>query len=284
VEVGGVSRQPRGNAFLDDFAFWQADLGEAGAAARVVAEFRPELIVHTAALTDVDACEREPERAERANVQVSRLVAQAAAEHGARLVHVSTDYVFNGLAAPYCEADVPNPINVYGQTKLAGERAVLEVAPGAVVARTAMLYGQAPNARPNFVTALLARLESGRGWEVVTDQAAAPTLADNLAAMLWALGRDTEARGIYHTVGATILDRFSFARLLAARFSFDPALIRPIESAAIKQAARRPPNCGLLVEQFRARYPEVAVLKASEALDELRRQLEAGGRSFNRPR
>jgi dTDP-4-dehydrorhamnose reductase len=263
VTVAGVSRHAATNTLLSSFPFWQADLAEPTEVASVFDAFQPNLVIHTAAWTDVDGCEREPDRAEREIVSASRQVASAAAAGGARLVHVSTDYVFDGLSAPYSERDTPRPINVYGRAKLVSEQVVRELLPRAVVARTALLFGHTPDPRPSFVSALLAR---------------------NLAQVLWALGRDPDAEGLFHTAGATTVDRYSFARLIAATFGFDPTLVRPTLTSAIKQLAPRPPNPGLSTQRLRSRYPDLPILTAAEALRELRRQLEAAGRQFAPPR
>lgn len=273
VEVGGVSRGPCANRYLGEFAFWQADLAEPGSAARVYQAFRPEVVVHTAAMTDVDGCEQFPDGAWRENVDATRLVADAARCTGARLVHLSTEYVFDGTAGPYVEDDPTNPLGVYGRSKLVSEAIVLERLADSAIARTTVLFGQAPNARPNFVTGLLQRWRAGERTRIVTDQVGSPTLADNLAQMVWALAADSSARGVFNTVGASVVDRCAFAEQIASAFGTDPGLIEPIDTPSLKQAARRPLRAGLKMDKFRDRFPGVPVLSSIEALDALRRQL-----------
>ncbi len=273
AQVGGVSRGPCANRYLGEFPFWQADLAESGAAERVCEAFGPEVVVHTAAMTDVDGCERLPDRAWRENVEATRLVAIAARRAGARLVHLSTEYVFDGEAGPYGEDDPTNPLGVYGRSKLASERAALDILPDAVIARTTVLFGQTPNARPNFVTGLLERWRAGERTRVVVDQVGSPTLADNLAQMVWALAEDPAARGVFNTVGASVVDRYTFAVEAASTFGCDPGLIEPIDTPSLRQAARRPLRAGLKMDKFRARFPAVPVLTVTEALQALRRQM-----------
>ena len=273
VDVSGASRGPCANRYLGEFPFWQADLSEPRAVTAVLEAFGPDLVIHTAAMTDVDGCERFPDRAWRENVEASRLVADACRRAGTRLVVLSTEYVFDGTAGPYAEEDRTNPLGVYGRTKLAGETVAREILPDCAIARTTVLFGHAPNVRPNFVTGLLARWRAGESTRVVVDQVGSPTLADNLAQMVWALAEDRSARGVFNTVGATVVDRYAFAMEAAAMFGADPGLIEPIDTPSLNQAARRPLRAGLKMDKFRAHFPTVPVLTAREALAAFKRQI-----------
>ncbi len=142
--------------------YLEADLTDAASVQRAVAEARPQAIIHTAAMTDVDRCEREPELAWAVNVDGTGHVAEAARAAGAHLVFVSTDYVFSGEAGPYSETDATDPRSVYGKSKLAAEQVVQERCPDAAIARTSTLYGNAPGARRNFVGWLLDSAPRGR--------------------------------------------------------------------------------------------------------------------------
>lgn len=274
AEPVSVSRQPCANAYLGRFTFHQLDITDPAATRALLEQVRPRWVIHTAAMTDVDGCERQPEAAWRANLEGARSVAAACRAVEAHLVHLSTEYVFDGRDGPYDEEAPVNPLSVYGRTKLASELAVRELCPWAAIARTTVLYGYAPNTRPNFVTWLLARLRRGEPVRVVDDQVGSPTLADNLAEMCLALAL-ARARGIYHTVGADRLDRYRFARLAAEVFALDPALIQPISTAELRQPAPRPLRAGLLVDKFRREFPGVRVLGAREGLETLRAQLAA---------
>ncbi len=269
------SRAPCANRYLGEFPFWQVDLADEAATDRTLAAARPDVVIHTAAMTDVDRCEREPEWAWHENVEVTRNVARAAAALGARLVHLSTEYVFDGKNGPYGEDDPPRPISVYGRSKLASEDEARTAVPSCAIARTTVLYGYAPNARSNFVTGLVARLREGRRARVVDDQVGSPTLADNLAAMVWALAGDPAATGVFNTVGASVLDRYTFALLVAAVFGLEPGRIERTTTATLEQTAPRPLRAGLRMEKFQARYPGVPVLTAREGLERLREQMLA---------
>jgi dTDP-4-dehydrorhamnose reductase len=270
-EVVSVSRQPCSNGYLGAFPFYQVDLAEPGAFRQVADQVRPDLVIHTAAMTDVDGCERRPAEAWRDNVAASQQVAEACRAVGAHLVHLSTEYVFDGRAGPYRETDPTNPISVYGRTKLESEQVVQAINPGFAIARTTVLYGQAPNIRPNFVTWLIGALESGQAVRVVDDQVGSPTLADNLAEICLALASG-RASGVYHTVGAEVIDRFRFAQLICQVFELDAGLLSAVSTASLAQAAPRPLRGGLLIEQLRAAFPGLELLDAQQGLRRLRAQ------------
>jgi dTDP-4-dehydrorhamnose reductase len=241
---------------------------------RLFARLRPRWVIHTAAMTDVDGCERQPEAAWQANVGGAAAVAAACAAVDAHLVHLSTEYVFDGLAGPYTEEDPVNPISVYGRSKLASEAAVLAACPTAAIARTTVLYGYAPNVRPNFATWLIGQLRAGQTARIVDDQIGSPTLADNLAEQCLALALGG-AQGVYNTVGADVMDRLAFARLAAAVFDLDPSLITATTTASLAQAAARPLRAGLIMDRFRQDFPGVPILGAQAGLKALREQLVA---------
>src|SRR5690606_2196896 len=176
---------------------------------RALAEATPEVILHPAAMTDVDGCERDPRAAWAGNVEATANVARAAAGLGAHLVAVSTDYVFDGDAGPYAEEDVPNPRGAYARSKLAAEHAVQTLAPGAAIARTAVVYGWPMAAKPNFGAWLVSTLSAGKPVRLFSDQWVSPSLADNVAGMLVELG-ERRLGGVWHTAGAEVVDRVTF--------------------------------------------------------------------------
>jgi dTDP-4-dehydrorhamnose reductase len=271
LSVVSVSRRPCSNGYLGAFPFYQVDLAEPGAFREIAERVRPDRVIHTAAMTDVDGCERRPAEARRDNVAATQQVAAACQAVGAHLVHLSTEYVFDGKAGPYVERDPPHPISVYGRTKLESERVVATIDPAFAIARTTVLYGQAPNVRPNFVTWLIGALAAGQQVRVVDDQVGSPTLADNLAEMCLALARG-RAGGVYHTVGAEVIDRFRFAQLICQVFGLDAGLLAAVSTASLEQAAPRPLRAGLRIEKFRTAFPDVPVLDARQGLERLRAQ------------
>lgn len=276
AEPLAVSRGTCANAYLGTFPFWQLDVTDRAAVERVFDRARPDVVVHTAAVTDVDGCERERDRAWATNAAGTEHVAHASAAHGAHLVYLSTEYVFDGGNGPYAEGDSTNPLGWYAQTKYAGEQAVIAAGGGGAVARTTVVFGDAPHVRANFVLWLIGKLRAGERVRVVDDQIGSPTLADNLAEMVLALGLG-RARGIYHTAGATVMSRYEFARLAATTFELDATLIDPIPTASLGQPAPRPLRAGLKLDRFRHTFPTVPVRSAVEGLAILREQLRAAG-------
>jgi dTDP-4-dehydrorhamnose reductase len=240
----------------------------------VLDEARPNAVVHTAAMTDVDDAERRRDEAWAINADGTANVARACAARGVHLVYLSTEYVFDGEDGPYAEDAPTNPLGWYARTKRAGELAVAAAGGSWTVARSTVLYGYAPHLRPNFVLWLLRQLRAGEVVPVVHDQVGSPTLADNLAEMVLALAT-SRARGVYNTVGATILSRYDFARLAAETFELDPDLVAPISTASLAQPAPRPLRAGLKMDRFRAAFPDVPILSAGEGLARLRDQLRA---------
>ena len=257
------------NRFLGDFPYFQLDITDARAVSDLVADIRPEAVIHTAAFTAVDACETQRELSWRVNVDGTANVAAACREASVRLAHVSTEYVFDGESGPYTEEDIPHPISYYGLSKLESEKAVRERCSDWAIARTTVLFGEAPNVRPSFVAWLVDKLGKGETVRVVDDQIGSPTLADNLAEMLLAV-LDSDRQGIYNTVGDSIIDRHSFAVIAAKRFGLDPNLIQRIKTSELNQPAARPLKAGLIMEKFKKDFPAVAVLTAEQALTRLR--------------
>ena len=263
------------NRFLGEFPYFSLDITNSASVRDLFGRLRPQAVVHTAAFTAVDACETQRELSWRVNVEGTANVAEACRGIGARLIHVSTEYVFDGENGPYSEEDLPHPISHYGLTKLESEKAVQQGCSDWAIGRTTVLFGHAPNVRPSFVAWMVDRLSRGERIRVVDDQVSSPTLADNLARMLLAL-LDSDRVGVYNTVGDTILDRYSFAVMVARLFGLDPEMIDRIKTPDLGQPAPRPLKAGLLMDKFKREFPSIQVLTARRALEELRRQMQAG--------
>lgn len=233
------------------FAWADADLGDGSSVERALLAFRAEAVLHAGAFTDVDGCERDPEAAWRVNAGGTEQVARACRRLSARLVAVSTDYVFDGEAGPYGEDDLPNPRGAYARTKRCGEEAALLVAPGAAVARVAVVYSGRPGAKSTFATQVVEKLSRGEAVRAFEDQLVSPTLAANGAAMCLELLLDTRYAGVLHASGATVLDRVDFARRLARRFGLRGDVV-PVRTADAKLPAPRPLRGGLKVDRAAA--------------------------------
>jgi len=206
-----------------------------------VAQVKPDVVFNATAWNRVDAAEAEPERAFVVNAHAPRTLARAAADVGARLVHVSTDYVFDGLSPrPYGEEDEPRPLSVYGASKLEGERNVLAAGAQHLVVRTSGVLGRAGSAQKggSFVDRILEQARAGKPLRVVADQTFAPTFADELADALIALAR-SPVRGLVHVTNAGSCTWHELA-LAALREAGSAAPVAAIKAAELKLPARRP--------------------------------------------
>jgi dTDP-4-dehydrorhamnose reductase len=250
------------------------DIRDGAAVKNALGAYRPELVIDLAAYTDVDGCDSDPHRAEELNGTGTRNVAQACAEAGARMLYVSTDYVFDGRQEkPYCEADPPNPINVYGHSKLLGERYVQSLLDRYLIVRTSWLFG--PKGR-NFVASILKLARQQPQLRVVNDQRGSPTYVRHLSLKLAELVA-SNAHGIYHVTASGNCTWFEFAQRIVQRSGIEGVSIVPISSHESGRAARRPANSVLenqrLVLEHRGLLPhwEKGMM---EYLEEIKR---AGG-------
>jgi dTDP-4-dehydrorhamnose reductase len=234
----------------------------------------PDAVIHPASMTEVDACERAPDLAYAANVTAAMAVAKGARKVGAHLVHVSTDYVFDGNEGPYTEEGRPNPRGVYALTKHMGEQAAQSFVPGCAIARTAVVYGWPPAGRPNFGAWLVGALEKGQTVKLFEDQFVAPSLADSVAAMLVELG-ERKLGGIWNTCGGEVMNRISFGRALCEVFGFDPGLLVPSRMADLKLASPRPLHSGLKADKARAQL-QAKPLALNESLQRFHAAWKAG--------
>ena len=204
----------------------------------------PDAIVNAAAMTNVDACELEKQLAWTLNVTVVEHLVRIARATDAHLVHLSTDYVFDGEAGPYSETDVPSPINYYGKTKLAGENVITSSGVDHTIIRTNVVYG-ADLRRKDFVNWIISNFEANRKIKVVTDQYGNPTFVDDLAeAIIRILLR--RRTGLFHIGGADYVSRFELAIQIATFFNVTPNLVMPITTDELGQIARRPLLGGLV--------------------------------------
>lgn len=241
----------RGTQRATDFGraqYVSIDLGDHDALDQALREIRADVVINCAAMTDVDGCERDPSGAWAANVDAVATLARSAKELDSHLLHVSTDYVFDGDAGPYDIDAVPNPRGVYAISKHAGEEAVRALcAKGRwTIARTAVVYGWPSTGKNNFGSWLIDALGSGKTVKLFSDQWVSPSHAGNVAEMLAELGTRRMA-GTWHTSGAEVVDRVTFGHRLCERFGFDRALVIPSRMADVNLPSPRPARSGLVV-------------------------------------
>ncbi|HIH69035.1 MAG TPA: dTDP-4-dehydrorhamnose reductase [Methermicoccus shengliensis] len=217
------------------------DLTDANSIVRAINDVKPDVIIHTAALTDVDRCEVDKDLAYKINVEGTKIIAEMARKFNSFLIYISTDYVFDGNKGLYKEEDETNPVNYYGYTKLLGEKYCQDFC----IARTCVIYGAKPaSGKVNFALWLINKLENGESVRIVIDQYITPTLNTNLARMLLEIA-ERKITGIFHLAGATRVSRFEFVKEIARVFGLDESLIIPSRMDEINWIAKRPRDSSL---------------------------------------
>ncbi len=212
----------------------------------LIRRFEPDVIINASAFTNVDLSETERELAWNINVKGVEYIAEYAALVNAHLVHISTDYVFDGAEGPYSEIDIPSPINYYGRTKLASENAVKMSGCLATIVRTNVLYGIIPSGRLDFVRWVVDSLRAGKQIRIVTDQYNNPTFIDDLVSGIDSIIRHKKY-GVYNLSGMEVLNRYDFTLRIAKVFELDISNVIPIVTPDLNQPARRPLKGGLII-------------------------------------
>mgnify|MGYP005754778359 FL=1 len=211
---------------------------------QVVSEFKPTHIIHTAAMTNVDQCESDREGAVKLNRDAVKYLVDACEKYNVHLVHVSTDFIFDGENGPYDEEAEANPVNFYGETKLMAEEVVKQAKCKWAILRTVLVFGVAHDyGRTNIVLWVRDSLQSGKVIKVVDDQFRTPTLAEDLAMGCW-LAVKHDAEGIYNISGNEMLTPYDMALQVADFFALDKSLIDKADASTFTQPAKRPPRTG----------------------------------------
>lgn len=242
IQIVGCSIEP--SPVISNYDYVTCDITKREDVKKIVYDFYPDFIINAAAFTNVDLSETEREAAWKINVKGVEYLSEAARITDAHLIHISSDYIFDGLNGPYAENAKPNPLGYYGRTKLASEN-VLKIS-GAVntVLRTNVLYGIA-DSRPDFVRWLVDSLRNGKKVKIVTDQINNPTFIDDL---VQAVSKIIEFKkdGIYNIGGRDFLSRYEFSEKIASFFNLDKRLLIPIRTEELNQPAKRPLKSGLI--------------------------------------
>ena len=225
----------------------EGDITDRQQAAEAVISRKPAVVIHTAAFTAVDECEQKPDLAFRVNGEGTRNIALACRKAGVPLVYISTDYVFDGAnTEPYVEDDAPNPLSVYGKSKLQGEQQVRELLSHYWIVRTSWLFGLLGK---NFVRAILDRARRGEPLRVVDDHVGAPTYTVDLsAALVWTI--EKALPGVYHATNQGCCSWYEFAREILRQSGLDHVEISPITTEALGRPAPRPRNSRLANRRF----------------------------------
>lgn len=275
ADVLATGRQRDARVSMFSGGYVPLDVLDASAVELVMQDFAPSVVVHAAAMSQVEACESDKEACWALNVDATETLASACHRHGARLVLLSTDFVFDGRSGPYAEDDRPFPLNAYGRSKLAAENALrLSRLTEWAVARTTLVYDLAEGqTRLNLVTWLLRELAARRSVRVASDQTRTATYAPDLADGIARLIR-LQRTGTYHLAGRESLPILDIARTVAEAFDLDPSLISPATTQELHPGAPRPLDGGLLILRAESELG-YRPLPLRDALKHLRERIEA---------
>lgn len=233
----------------EGYDYFDADITDHMRMREVIKLSKPDCIIHCAAMTNVDACETEREACKSINVDAVINLADISDEMNIHLIHVSTDFIFDGVAGPYDENATPNPISYYGWSKLQAELFVQKMTAPWTILRTVLVYGIVDNmSRSNIVLWVKSSLEQGKKINVVNDQWRTPTLAEDLAEGCF-LAAQKEATGIFNISGGDFMNIYEIACIVADHYGLDKTLIHATDSSTLNQPAKRPPRTGFIIEK-----------------------------------
>ncbi len=235
---------------IQNFEFKSLDITNELEVMNVFDEYQPSHLIHTAAMTNVDQCEDDPEGCELLNVGAVENLIKACEKHGTFFCHLSTDFIFDGENGPYEEEAIANPISIYGESKLRAEKLLQNSRnfPWAI-ARTVLVYGIVEDmSRSNIILWVKNSLENNKEINVVTDQFRSPTLAEDLAMGCYLIVKQNK-EGIFNISGKDLLTPYEMAILTAEFFNLNKELIHPADSSNFSQRAKRPPRTGFKIEK-----------------------------------
>jgi len=232
------------------FQFASMDTTNVNEIKKVFEEYKPTIVIHTAAMTQVDDCEKDHESCTLQNVTAVQYLAEACAHHKAFFIHLSTDFIFDGEAGPYDEEAPANPLSFYGDSKLKAEEVIKNIAHlDWAIARTVLVYGIAQDmSRSNIILWVKKSLEDGKNIKVVDDQWRTPTLAEDLALGCFLIAQK-KAKGIFNISGKDLLTPYQMALQTADFFGLDKSLIEKADSTTFTQPAKRPPRTGFVIDK-----------------------------------
>ena len=236
----------------------------------IIEKLNPDAIIHLAAITDVDLCEKEKNLAMKINAKATDIISKQAAKQKAFFVYVSTDYVFDGKKEMQKESDVTNPVNYYGKSKLEGEKSVMNLASSWCIARTSTPYGLHPK-KKSFPIWIANNLQKNNEVKVFVDQFTSPTYVPNLSRMLVEVAK-RQIVGVIHLAGATRISRYEMAELTAEKLNLNKKLLLPVNLHEMNLAAKRPKDSSLDVSQAFSLLKEKPFI-IDHGLDNLVREL-----------
>ena len=231
------------------YLYESCDLSDELTVTAIVKKHQPDCIIHTAAMTNVDACELDPISCRKYNVDAVEYLVNACKEFKTHFINISTDFVFDGTSGPYSEEDAANPLSVYAQSKMDGEKIVMESGLPWTTLRTMIIYGVTDDKqRSNIVLWTKKSLEEGQFINVINDQFRGPTLAEDLADAC-IVAATKKIKGLFHVSGKEVISILEIAERVADFFDLDKKFIQPITTASLKQPAARPLKTGFIISK-----------------------------------
>jgi len=249
IELIATCRGKNRLPFTEGYQYQEMDITDAAQVAQVIDKYRPDAIIHTAAITNADQAETQKEVCWTTNVKATEYLVNASEKHQIFFCYLSTDFVFDGESGPYHEEDFPSPVSFYGWSKYAGEAVVKRSKCTWSIVRTVLVYGITNDmSRSNIILWVKKSLEANQNIKVVTDQFRTPTLAEDLAMACW-LVVNQKAEGIFHISGKDFLTPYEMAIKTADFFDLDKSLITPVNADTFTQPAKRPPRTGFMLDK-----------------------------------
>jgi len=221
----------------------QAELTQPGVVEKLIEEHKPDVVLHCAAIANVDACESDADLAHRVNAELPGAIAETCRRRSVKMIQISTDAVFDGIKGNFTEDDETNPLSVYARTKRDGENAVLSANADALVARV-NFYGWSASGKRSLAEIFVHNLQAGQRMQGFTDVTFCPMNILDLSDLL-VESADLDLKGIYHMVGAEPMSKYEFGKRIAEKFGFDTSLIQPVSIQESGLKAVRSPNLSL---------------------------------------
>ncbi len=249
IELIATSVGPNRHNLKDGYRYEELDVLDLDRLNELVARYQPDSIIHTAAMTNVDACEAERTKCYALNVQSVKNLVDVCQRRDIQLIHLSTDFIFDGEDGPYTEEAEPNPLSYYGETKLESELILKNSSCHWAILRTIIVYGIVNDmSRSNIVLWAKEALEKGEPINVVNDQWRMPTLAEDLAACCL-LAVKKNASGVFNVSGKDLMSILEIVERVADHYRLNKSLIKAISAESLNQAAKRPKKTGFILDK-----------------------------------
>lgn len=233
----------------EGYVYAPMDISDKKEMANVITSFKPDVIINTAAVTNVDIAEQNKELCRNLNIKAVKDLTELCNKSNIHLIHLSTDFVFDGESGPYSEEDEPNPLSYYGRSKYKAEKIIQNSSGKWTIIRTILVYGiLADMSRSNIVLWAKSSLEKGVPINVVNDQWRMPTLAEDLAEACL-LAAEKEVEGLFHISGNDMMSINEIVEKVASFYNLDKTLINPISSETLNQTAKRPKKTGFVIDK-----------------------------------